>query len=42
MLLGHEWRGNVRELENLMERVVTFSAGGLSRMRIFVAGFIES
>ena len=27
VLLGHEWRGNVRELENLMERVVTFSAG---------------
>lgn len=28
VLLGHEWRGNVRELENLMERVVTFSTGG--------------
>ncbi|NOT22045.1 MAG: sigma-54-dependent Fis family transcriptional regulator [Nitrospiraceae bacterium] len=27
VLLGHEWRGNVRELENLIERVVTFSAG---------------
>ena len=27
VLLGNEWRGNVRELENLMERVVTFSAG---------------
>jgi two-component system, NtrC family, response regulator PilR len=27
VLLGHEWRGNVRELENLMERVVTFSTG---------------
>ena len=26
-LLGHEWRGNVRELENLIERVVTFSSG---------------
>jgi two-component system, NtrC family, response regulator PilR len=28
VLLGHEWRGNVRELENLIERVVTFSTGG--------------
>jgi two-component system, NtrC family, response regulator PilR len=28
VLLDHEWRGNVRELENLMERVVTFSSGG--------------
>ena len=27
VLLGHEWRGNVRELENLIERVVTFSTG---------------
>ena len=27
VLLGHEWRGNVRELENLIERVVTFSSG---------------
>ncbi len=25
--LGHEWRGNVRELENLIERVVAFSVG---------------
>ncbi|MDH5727121.1 MAG: sigma-54 dependent transcriptional regulator, partial [Nitrospira sp.] len=29
VLLGHEWRGNVRELENLIERVVAFSAEGL-------------
>jgi two-component system response regulator PilR (NtrC family) len=28
VLLGHEWRGNVRELENLIERVVAFSSGG--------------
>ena len=27
VLLGHEWRGNVRELENLLERVVAFSVG---------------
>jgi len=27
VLLGHEWRGNVRELENLIERVVAFSTG---------------
>ncbi len=27
VLLSHEWRGNVRELENLIERVVAFSAG---------------
>lgn len=27
VLLGHEWRGNVRELENLIERVVAFSMG---------------
>ncbi len=26
-LLGHEWRGNVRELENLIERAVAFSSG---------------
>jgi two-component system response regulator PilR (NtrC family) len=25
VLLAHEWRGNVRELENLIERVVAFS-----------------
>jgi len=28
VLLGHEWRGNVRELENLIERVVAFSVDG--------------
>ncbi|MFO0705704.1 MAG: sigma-54 dependent transcriptional regulator [Nitrospira sp.] len=28
VLLGHEWRGNVRELENLIERVVAFSTSG--------------
>ncbi len=28
VLLEHEWRGNVRELENLIERVVAFSAEG--------------
>lgn len=28
VLLGHEWRGNVRELENLVERVVAFSTEG--------------
>ncbi len=27
LLLGHEWKGNVRELENLVERVVAFAAG---------------
>ncbi len=27
VLLAHEWRGNVRELENLIERVVAFSIG---------------
>lgn len=27
-LLGHEWRGNVRELENVVERAVAFSNGG--------------
>ncbi|ALA57075.1 sigma-54-dependent transcriptional regulator [Nitrospira moscoviensis] len=27
VLLAHEWRGNVRELENLIERVVAFSSG---------------
>ncbi len=26
-LQGHEWRGNVRELENLIERVVAFYSG---------------
>ena len=29
VLLEHEWRGNVRELENLIERVVAFSVDGL-------------
>ena len=28
VLLEHEWRGNVRELENLIERVVAFSMEG--------------
>ena len=28
ILLEHEWRGNVRELENLIERVVAFSMDG--------------
>jgi two-component system, NtrC family, response regulator PilR len=28
VLLTHEWRGNVRELENLIERVVAFSTEG--------------
>lgn len=28
VLFGHEWRGNVRELENLIERVVAFAVGG--------------
>lgn len=28
VLLGHEWRGNVRELENLIERIVAFSTEG--------------
>lgn len=28
VLLAHEWRGNVRELENVIERVVAFSPGG--------------
>jgi two-component system response regulator PilR (NtrC family) len=28
VLLDHEWRGNVRELENLIERVVAFSTEG--------------
>lgn len=27
VLLEHEWRGNVRELENLIERIVAFSSG---------------
>jgi two-component system response regulator PilR (NtrC family) len=30
VLLQHEWRGNVRELENLIERVVAFSTGTVS------------
>lgn len=29
VLLAHEWRGNVRELENLIERVVAFSNGAM-------------
>jgi two-component system response regulator PilR (NtrC family) len=27
LLIDHEWRGNVRELEHLIERVVAFSSG---------------
>jgi DNA-binding NtrC family response regulator len=26
-LLGHEWRGNVRELENVIERAIITSSG---------------
>ena len=29
LLLAHEWKGNVRELENLIERVVAFGSGGV-------------
>ncbi|HZS11744.1 MAG TPA: sigma-54 dependent transcriptional regulator [Nitrospirales bacterium] len=29
VLIAHEWKGNVRELENLIERVVAFSTGQL-------------
>ena len=29
LLCAHEWRGNVRELENLIERVVAFAEGTL-------------
>ncbi|HJU04837.1 MAG TPA: sigma-54 dependent transcriptional regulator [Nitrospiraceae bacterium] len=29
MLLSHEWKGNVRELENLIERVVAFATGSV-------------
>ena len=29
VLAGHEWRGNVRELEHLIERAVTLAAGPL-------------
>ena len=29
VLLSHEWRGNVRELENLLERVVAFATAEL-------------
>jgi two-component system response regulator PilR (NtrC family) len=28
LLLNHEWRGNVRELENVIERAVIFAEGG--------------
>lgn len=27
LLLAHEWRGNVREMENLIERAVAFASG---------------
>jgi len=27
VLVAHEWKGNVRELENLIERVIAFAAG---------------
>jgi two-component system response regulator PilR (NtrC family) len=29
LLLSHEWKGNVRELENLIERMVAFSTGSV-------------
>lgn len=29
LLLAHEWRGNVRELENVIERVVAFAGGAV-------------
>lgn len=31
LLMAHEWKGNVRELENLIERVVTFGDGSTIR-----------
>ncbi len=31
LLLAHEWKGNVRELENLIERVVAFGSGGVMK-----------
>ena len=33
VLLGHEWRGNVRELENLIERIVAFAWGSRTDCR---------
>jgi two-component system response regulator PilR (NtrC family) len=29
LLMNHEWKGNVRELENLIERAVAFGGGGV-------------
>ena len=40
VLLRHEWRGNVRELENLIERVVAFSTGTRSATPMSVGGCI--
>src|SRR4029078_13470158 len=43
-LLNHEWRGNVRELENVIERAVIFAEGreiGVEDMPFAVAGVTD-
>ncbi len=40
LLLAHEWKGNVRELENLIERVVAFGSGGVMKAED-VAGWLH-
>jgi transcriptional regulator with PAS, ATPase and Fis domain len=43
-LLNHEWRGNVRELENVIERAVIFSEGreiGVEDMPFSTAGITD-
>jgi two-component system response regulator PilR (NtrC family) len=40
LLMAHEWKGNVRELENLIERVVAFG-GGTTIKEEDVAGWLH-
>jgi len=40
LLMAHEWKGNVRELENLIERVVAFGGGAVMKEED-VAGWLH-
>jgi two-component system response regulator PilR (NtrC family) len=43
-LIGHEWRGNIRELENVIERAVIFAEGeqlGLEYLPFATAGMTD-
>ena len=39
MLINYSWKGNIRELENTMERAVLISEGGIIFARAHAAGY---